>query len=80
VTLNGTLTGQVSGSQFPVAITLPPGAFTALGSSTCSDSIVGTMTVNGTTMTGTLTETFSAACVGFVPNLTQVDQVTLTKQ
>ncbi len=81
VPVYGTILGTLSGTQFTFTVTVPAGAFTAYGSSTCSLTGTSTATASATSISGTLSETFSAACVGSVTDsATQTEQLSLTKQ
>jgi len=77
----GTIAGTISGSQVMLTLTAPEGSFVALGGPQAC-SLTGTTTANATstTISGTVTETFSAACIGTVAgSANQVETLSLTK-
>jgi hypothetical protein len=81
VPIYGTLLGTLSGTQFTFTVTVPAGAFTAYGSSTCTLTGTSTATASATSISGTLSETFSAPCVGsVVDSAAQTEQLSLTRQ
>lgn len=82
VRLTGTLAGPLSGSQFTLTLTMPAGAFTALGApATCSATGTGTSAATtASSISATLALTYEPSCVGtFTPNATSTQQLTLRK-
>jgi len=82
-TANGTISGsQISGYQIAFTMSLPPGTYSALGSSGCTASISGTLSATATTISGTVTYRYNQTCVdsGLVTVLTEMQQYSMTKQ
>jgi len=77
----GTIAGTISGTQVMLTMTAPEGAFVALGGpQACSFTGTSTATATTTTISGSMFETFSAACVGTVAgSSTQTETLSLTK-
>jgi len=82
-TINGTLAGTIAGSQVSLTMTLPPGAFTQIGSAACSVSGTGSSsTATANSVVATMNVTFAAPCVGVVTDPgknSEVDQLSLSK-
>jgi hypothetical protein len=82
IVFGGTGNGTVSGSQIAFTMSLPPGTYTALGSSGCTASISGTLSATTTTISGTVTYIYNQTCVdaGLVTVLNEMQQYSMTKQ
>ena len=78
----GTMTGVLAGTQLSLTFTLPAGSLVAAGAPAgCSLTGTLTSTPTETSITGTKTRTFSAACLGVVVSSpTDTAQLLLTKQ
>jgi hypothetical protein len=82
VVFGGTANGTISGSQIAFTMFLPPGTYSALGSSGCTASTTGNLAATTTTISGPVTYTYNQTCVdaGLVTVLTEVQQFSMTKQ
>lgn len=85
LTITGTLSGTIGSNGVALTLTFPAGTFTATGApSTCAMTGAGNTTLattnNITTVTGSMTLTWGASCVGTIADkATETDQLTLTK-
>jgi hypothetical protein len=79
VSISGTLSGTLSGSQLALTVTFPAGSIPFAPD--CSITGTGTSTPTATAITAMVTLTFSAPCMGTVADEpTDTDRLVLTKQ